>query len=377
MEKFQKCPLYAKSISAYIKEESLLLFFKESGRVYGLEKEHAALFLQIDELLQKHEEGSIQTFFPQVPAKYIKSLIDLRLSRYESDDMEEYEPPLGIGEFVEDEKERVCYDTGRILFYVAFENREVREKIEPIFAHLCVKRGGSKKVNVDFSLKDSKWQILFNGRPVAAAAPKETLPLTLQENMIIVHYQSEPYLTAIHAGAVAIESRAVIFPGSSGSGKSTLTAALAAEGHSLFSDEIALLDCEGELSSIPFCMNIKEGSWGVLRNTIPALSQKESYLRFDGRRVKFVPPLNLSQKKSPVDMVIFPKYRAGSDLLLKRLSACETLKRIKEAGYQLGGELSERSFEKILSNVLDAPAYLLEYGSLEEAKRQVERLVRG
>ena len=62
---------------------------------------------------------------------------------------------------------------------------------------------------------------------------------------------------------------------------------------------------------------------------------------------------------------------------MKRLSACETLKRIKEAGYQLGSELSQQSFEKILSNVLEAPAYLLEYGSLEEAKRKVERLIRG
>ncbi len=377
MERFQKCPLYAKSVAAYIKEESLLLFFKKSGLVYGLEKEHAALFLQIDELLQKHEEDSIQTFFPQIPDKYIKSLIGLRFGRYESDDMEEYEPPLGVGEFVEDEKERVCYDTGRILFYIAFENQGLKEKIDPIFAHLCVKRGGRKKVNVDFSLKDSKWQILFNGRPVAAAAPKETIPLILQENMIIVHYQSEPYLMAIHAGAVAIESKTVIFPGSSGSGKSTLTAALAADGHSLFSDEIALVDHEGALSSIPFCMNIKEGSWRVLQNTIPALSQKESYLRFDGQRVKFAPPLNLSRKKSTVDMIIFPKYRAGSDLSLKRLSACETLKRIKEAGYQLDSELSQQNFEKILSNVLEAPAYLLEYGSLEEAKRKVERLVRG
>jgi hypothetical protein len=48
-------------------------------------------------------------------------------------------------------------------------------------------------------------------------------------------------LTCLHASAVVIGGRAILFPGEEGAGKSTTAAALARRGHSVLSDDIAVL----------------------------------------------------------------------------------------------------------------------------------------
>jgi len=56
-----------------------------------------------------------------------------------------------------------------------------------------------------------------------------------------------PDLTFVHAGAVAHEGRAMIFPGLSFAGKTTLVAALVRAGAVYYSDEFAVLDADGLL----------------------------------------------------------------------------------------------------------------------------------
>lgn len=50
-------------------------------------------------------------------------------------------------------------------------------------------------------------------------------------------------LVPLHAGAVAVDGRALLLAGATGVGKSTLTATLAARGHRLLSDDLCALDC--------------------------------------------------------------------------------------------------------------------------------------
>jgi hypothetical protein len=156
-----------------------------------------------------------------------------------------------------------------------------------------------------------------------------------------------------------------------------LTAALAATGFSLFSDEIARLDREGRLTPIPFSLNVKEGSWKVLAPYYPMLEERPEYLRFDGQRVKLLPPKNLSEENVEVSTILFPRYEKGAKCRLKPLSAAEALRRITEAGYQLGRPLCEEDFEALLSHLLSKPSYELSYGSLDEAIEAVNEVVDG
>jgi hypothetical protein len=64
---------------------------------------------------------------------------------------------------------------------------------------------------------------------------------------------------AVHAGAVAFDGAAVLFPGVSRSGKSTLVAELLARGLTYFSDEYALIDSEGLVHPYPRALMLREG----------------------------------------------------------------------------------------------------------------------
>ena len=368
----------------YLGDDSLFLLNTQSGHVLGFEKESAALALHVDELLKRNDEKALAQLATQLPDGTVERIVDTLRDDIETSD-ETYEPPLDIGEFVPDGKERVAYRAVDVLFFhIAFPTPEFAERIEPQFRHLRVKeeedasRPVARSVNVDIErAENGLWQLYFNQKPIAAPVASETMPLILQENLIIAYYQARPYLMALHAAAVSVEGRAVVMPAVSGSGKSTLAAAFAARGYGLFSDEIALVGHDGRVRPVPFSMNIKEGSWRVMEPHYPALMHRPSHLRFDGQLVKFLSPVNLKEDCEEVGAIVFPKYEKGASCRVEELSACETLRRIKEAGYQLDEPLVAERFESILEHLLAKPSYALTYGSLDEAMATVRELVVG
>lgn len=66
-------------------------------------------------------------------------------------------------------------------------------------------------------------------------------------------------MAAVHAGAVAYDGAAILFPGASHSGKSTLVAELLHRGFIYFSDEYALIDSEGLVHPYPRALMLREG----------------------------------------------------------------------------------------------------------------------
>jgi len=62
----------------------------------------------------------------------------------------------------------------------------------------------------------------------------------------------------VHAGSVAHDGRAIIFPGYSFSGKTTITAAMVRAGATYLSDEFAVLDAEGMVHPFAKPLSIRE-----------------------------------------------------------------------------------------------------------------------
>jgi len=103
--------------------------------------------------------------------------------------------------------------------------------------HLFVDREGDRfRVEVDRKFAGSA-DTLHDASLAAVKALDE----------VIVHRMR--MYRAIHAGAVLIEGRALLLPGSSHAGKSSLVAELLRRGASHFSDEYALIDSEGRVHS--------------------------------------------------------------------------------------------------------------------------------
>ncbi len=76
-----------------------------------------------------------------------------------------------------------------------------------------------------------------------------------------------PGLVFVHAGVVAVDGRAIVFPGRSMTGKTTLVAALVEAGATYLSDEYAPLDADGLVHPYPRRLSIRGGDG---RREVPA-----------------------------------------------------------------------------------------------------------
>lgn len=91
------------------------------------------------------------------------------------------------------------------------------------------------------------WRIVSRWTPETAAYDDETdILCALFADLVMAHVAAHDRLLCLHAGAVAIGSCAdaplFVFPAESQAGKSTLTAALAASGGRLYSDDVLPID---------------------------------------------------------------------------------------------------------------------------------------
>lgn len=366
--------MQCKFLHAYLLDDSLLIFSDNSEYVYGFEKSDAALFLQIDSLFENGtSKADILHQFSSLSKDFIETIYTLVSSQEESK-KESYSPPINTGNFLQDNLKRISYVSNQLTFLINYPNEEVYHKIHPVIKYLKNNLLTSDLVAVDFKQHDEKWQILFNKKEIAFPVDISKLIIVLQENMLIALYQSQPYLITMHAATIEYNDNLFIFPAVSGSGKTTLTAALMNNDFTVYSDELSVISREGKAITLPFSLNIKEGSWHILEKMYPILKQTPYHIRFDEQKVKFLQPTKLVHKSKQPTHLIFSNYKKDASTKVEELSACDAMSRIKEAGYQLDKPLTEKDFEKILNYLLVLPKFSIEYSSLSEAIEAIKRL---
>jgi hypothetical protein len=117
-------------------------------------------------------------------------------------------------------------------------------------------------------------------------------------------------LRAVHAGAVLLNGRALLLPGSTHAGKSSLVAELLRRGAEYLSDEYALIDVEGKVHPYPRPLLLRNGS----PKQFPMLpSECNAKLAVDPAPVGWI----LSLKYSPLadwEVVAVPQSLALLDL---------------------------------------------------------------
>ena len=370
-----KLPLTCDSLYAYIIDESLLLYSQNTQNVYGFEKGSAALFLQIDVLVETHSFEEITEQFLTVDTVLLKKMYNLAACK-EAGDVAEYEADMDLGTYIKDDLPRTYYQVDNITFAVHYPDDAFSKHLHPVYEHLHVKKLDSKTIiSVDFVKSCDLWEIHWNDTPVEMSIPKPRLATYLQEKMMTCAYQAQRYLIALHAASVEKNGKVIIMPATAESGKTTLTATLLHHGFKLFSDESTSLDHDGYVHPLPFCMNIKEGSWNVLSKTYPHLNERDIHSRFDDQNIRFLPPENMHKGRQKASHIIFPKYTPGAKTSLAAISAKEALSKINEASYQVQQNMDENKFELILKNLISLPRYTLIYSNLDEAISTIDRLL--
>ena len=177
------------------------------------------------------------------------------------------------------------------------------------------------------------------------------------------------WLGILHASAVSLGGRCLVFPGARGSGKSTLAAALVAAGADFVTDDYAPLEQESwHILPVPYAPGIKRGSWHTLRRHYPDLDARPVY-RLAGLQIRYLDldasrmaPLNTG---IPVAALVFPRYQAGVLLEQRRMAATEALAELCHARSIL--DRRPEMLAETLCWIESVPAYQLIYGDLDRA----------
>lgn len=208
--------------------------------------------------------------------------------------------------------------------------------------------------------------------------PASMSPLVLEMGLNLSVALKTMRFVSFHAGVVDGPDGAIIMSAESGGGKSTLTAALVEQGFRLLSDEFALLGLdEPTLNAYPRPISLKNESIDVVRGLAGEdwISQTvEGSPKGDiAYRRPRASDIADAHKTAKPKLILFPFFEEGLSPLAERLNPAEAIMRLIPAStnYSMLGEPAYRS---LLQLVLDAPAYEVSYGTLEDSLKLVEDL---
>ena len=233
--------------------------------------------------------------------------------------------------------------------------------------------GDGALATVDVVEQDGRFAVRADHARLARADDPTTNPALARHRCLTALLETARWprrlLGILHASAVEVDGRCVVFPGSRGSGKSTLAAALVAAGAGFVTDDYAPLEqASWRVWPVPYAPGIKHGSWRPLLARHPGLAAQPVH-ELAGLRIRYLDlePARLAplDRGLPVAALVFPRYKPGAALRQRRISAVEALAGLCHARSLLARE--PEVLAETLRWVEATPAYRLAYGDLDQA----------
>jgi hypothetical protein len=169
------------------------------------------------------------------------------------------------------------------------------------------KAHSAREISIRIDRVDSRYRLAIDEVEVAWPVDQHELLIAvvqaLDENII---YRLRA-LNAVHAGAVAFGSRALLMPGSTHAGKSSMVAELLRRGATLLSDEYALIDREGFVHAYPRSVLLRD----TRRVQSPVLPEELSS--------------SFATEPVPVRWILALEYKAESAWEVREVPQGETL----------------------------------------------------
>jgi energy-coupling factor transporter ATP-binding protein EcfA2 len=197
--------------------------------------------------------------------------------------------------------------------------------------------------------------------------------VSLKEAVLHAVLERHPDWIALHAAALSSVSGSVLLAGPSGRGKTTLAAVLNALGMSSIADDVALVSVRpSAIRGLPFAFAAKPGSWEVLRTWFPALDELPEFQRPDGRTVKYIEPVRISEQASTVSAVVFPRFSTVTPLRISQMRKVAALQSLLEEAINASRRLTAEGFIA-LSRLIDGAAVMgMEYDDVNTAAEWIK-----
>ena len=181
---------------------------------------------------------------------------------------------------------------------------------------------------------------------------------------------------AIHAAAVSVGSRGLLFPGTSGSGKSSLAAWLIANGCNYLTDELAMVTADGIIQPFTRPLCLKLPSFQILAQHFPF--REEDILHGAGGAM--IPHRCLNQQWQPqsatVDAIIFPRYVKDHPGALTPISSAQSCLKIIGC-FVNARNMADHGIHHIAGLARQVASYELQFGSYEAILPALQPLLAG
>jgi len=184
----------------------------------------------------------------------------------------------------------------------------------------------------------------------------------------------------VHASAVEIGGKVILFPGSPGSGKTTICAGLLIKGAAYFSDEFALIDADSlKIYPYPKALCIKESSIRLLEQICPNLHFDSRWIKRTKGVVAFLDPWKVHEapiaQPAAADFVIFPNYVSNATPELSPLSRSEVVFNLNKHCLNFL-DFKQQGVDMLADLASSAQGFSLRMGHIEDACQLLGNLVR-
>lgn len=217
-------------------------------------------------------------------------------------------------------------------------------------------------------------------RPFNPVSPAKLLPsVEWALNWSLAAFEHQKLV--FHSSVVVKNGQAVLFPAVSGSGKTTLATYLGANGWQMFSDELSIIDLNTNLVNPLFRpSSLKNESIEVIKSTCTACDfskvTKNTHKGDIGHAKLYSFKEFKSFVKTPIEAVVFPQFKRGSDTNISILSKAEGFAAIlrHNFNYDVLGIDGFRTLTLIAQN---SRFYYVEYSDLEDMAALLDEILEG
>ena len=260
---------------------------------------------------------------------------------------------------------------------VGFTDNRLEEAVHPTLRHLETSDSSSSELTVDVVALPKQYEIQRDGRRLGACASLSGVAPLVNAHLFHLAIERYPHALALHSGAVMSAQGCLLLPAASGSGKSTLTAALVRAGWHYMTDDIVLLQRDSlNAVGVPNALGLKAGAWQVLASRYAELRTLPIHDRADGKRIRYVVPLNSRQSESiesaAVRWIVFPRYSTDAPSEMSPLSTVNGLCRLMAHCCGLPERLTHEQVGGIIGWISDVACFEMVFSDIEAAIRQID-----
>jgi hypothetical protein len=263
------------------------------------------------------------------------------------------------------------------VFCLRYATAAQLDWVGPVIRHLEIGGGDAAHEAVDLVDADGTTLIYSDRQPKWSVPALAALAPHVKALFWLSVIQNNPLFLVFHAGVVGRGGRCLMLPAAPGSGKSSLAAALARQGFSFFSDEVALCaEDRFALRPVPLGICVKSSGWALLMPLYPELAEARTHDRVDGKIVRYLPPPPGPKDDTyhPVGAIVFPRYAPDLETALVPLAKAEALRRLLAECLAVRKTLDEANVGRLVEWIKAVPCYELPNSSLAEATKRLRDL---